>query len=76
VKGHYGGPAQAKEDTTSSLRARNVGTPATLGHVTPIDQKRRKKKRYTWMTCHYVRDLFGTSGLKEGAARTVGEESQ
>jgi hypothetical protein len=30
---------------------------------------------YTWTGLHFIRELLGTSGLKEGEAGTVGEQS-
>jgi hypothetical protein len=52
-------PSQTEEETAGSLRAGEVGAPASLGSIAPTDQKRRK-----WQ---YVCRLLATSSLKEGA---------
>jgi hypothetical protein len=53
--------AQAKEETTSSLRVRDIGASISLRAFACTDQKK--------MMVHL--EPLGTSGLKEGAAEAV-----
>jgi hypothetical protein len=47
------------EEAADSLRAGDVGAPATLGNFAPTDQKRRKSQ--------YVCRLLRTNSPEEGA---------
>jgi hypothetical protein len=58
-------PSETEEDTTNSVRTREIGTVATLESVMQIDYIERKmEKWYTWKIWHFV----STSGLKEGSS--------
>jgi hypothetical protein len=67
-------PSEKKEGTTSSSRARDVGTSTTLfAHTYHKGTLDRGWWWYTWTGSHLIRELLGkSSGLKAGA---VGEQS-
>jgi hypothetical protein len=62
-----------KEETTiNRLKAINVGALTALGTFAPIDEK-SSMMVITWTDRHHMRELLGTSSLKEGATGEVGQ---
>jgi hypothetical protein len=62
--------SETKEETTSSLRARDVGASTTLGTFALTDGKGTRGRSCWWYTftgSHLIREPLGSSGLKEGA---------
>jgi hypothetical protein len=72
-------PSEAVKEATHGVRAGDVAAPTTPG-VTAHRGKEKNEENFwmmvrSWTGSQLIRELLGTSGLKEGAVGAVVEQS-